>query len=163
MSEVNKDDDPNYKVIEINGVKCEVDLRHAKDIEQYKVGDHVKILIKQYSDQYESYPGVIIGFDMFEQNPAINVMYIQGGFNSDPVGFKTITAKTKDVEITALNDFDIILNRDMVRQAFIKKRNDLESQLRDLSVKEKFLDAQFSKYFSEFIEESTKSEELPEL
>ena len=34
------------RVIEINGIKVEVDLRTAKQINQYKVGDNVKLLIK---------------------------------------------------------------------------------------------------------------------
>lgn len=40
------------KIVEINGIKMEVDMRHAKTIDTYKIGDRVKVLVKQYSDTY---------------------------------------------------------------------------------------------------------------
>jgi len=35
----------NKKIIEVNGVKLEVDLSSAKVIEEYRVGDVIKVLI----------------------------------------------------------------------------------------------------------------------
>lgn len=43
-------------IIEINGVKLEIDLRHAKRIDNLRVGDTVKVLRKRYDDSYESFP-----------------------------------------------------------------------------------------------------------
>ena len=54
------------RIIEVNGVKMEIDLRNAKVVENYKVGDYVKVLIKEYNS-YKSYIGNIIGFDNFEK------------------------------------------------------------------------------------------------
>ncbi|MHC4294732.1 MAG: hypothetical protein ACYSTL_04025, partial [Planctomycetota bacterium] len=61
MSESAEQD--QIRVVEINGVKLEVDLRHAKVIDQFRVGDRVKVLKKKYEKVYESHPGAIIGFD----------------------------------------------------------------------------------------------------
>jgi len=33
----------------------EVDLSQAKVVDQYKIGDNVKVLKKEYSDSYKSY------------------------------------------------------------------------------------------------------------
>lgn len=33
----------NKKIIEVNGIKMEIDLREAKIINNYKVGDSVKL------------------------------------------------------------------------------------------------------------------------
>ena len=51
--------------IEINGVKMDVDMRHAKvrKTESLKVGDRVKLLQKKYGNSYEVNAGVVIGFD----------------------------------------------------------------------------------------------------
>lgn len=37
------------RIIEINGVKLDVDLSQCKVVENYKVGDAVKVLVKEYS------------------------------------------------------------------------------------------------------------------
>ena len=37
------------RIVEIDGVKIEVDLRTAKRVDSYKVGDNVKILEKEKS------------------------------------------------------------------------------------------------------------------
>ena len=42
------------RIIEIDGMKVEVDLRHAKRVDTFKVGDNVKILDKSYEDSHRS-------------------------------------------------------------------------------------------------------------
>ena len=37
------------RIIEVNGVKLEVDMRYARKIEELRVGSRVKVLIKNYS------------------------------------------------------------------------------------------------------------------
>jgi hypothetical protein len=54
------------RVVEINGIKVEVDLRTAKRVDSYSVGTPVKLLKQEYSDTYTTYTGVIIGFDEFK-------------------------------------------------------------------------------------------------
>ena len=44
-------------IIEINGLKLEIDLRSAKRIDSFRVGDNVKILRKDYNS-YKSCYGV---------------------------------------------------------------------------------------------------------
>jgi hypothetical protein len=49
------------RIVEINGVKLELDMRQAKlqSIDTFKVGDSVKVLIKEYGDSYKTHAGVI--------------------------------------------------------------------------------------------------------
>lgn len=61
--------DNQKTIVEINGIKLEVDLRTAKRVEEYKVGDMVKVLKKEYGDSYKSYAGMIVGFDAFVALP----------------------------------------------------------------------------------------------
>jgi len=59
------------QIIEINGVKMQVDLRYAKRIEEIKVGSRVKVLMKKYNEHYEVKHGVVIGFEPFKNLPTI--------------------------------------------------------------------------------------------
>ena len=46
------------RVVEIEGVKVEVDLRTAKKVDTYRVGDAIRVLVKSYSG-WDTHPGVI--------------------------------------------------------------------------------------------------------
>lgn len=70
--------DQNKRVIEINGVKLEVDMRYAKRVDELRVGSKVKVLNKEYSS-YKVYPGVIVGFEEFDNLPTIVVAYLECG------------------------------------------------------------------------------------
>ena len=48
------------KIVEVNGIKLEVSLTTDKRIDEYKIGDNVKILMKRYSGAFDSYPGIIV-------------------------------------------------------------------------------------------------------
>lgn len=96
-------------VIEINGVKMEVDLRTARTVESYKIGDNVKVLKKNYGDSYSSYPGVIVGFDDFKQLPTIVICYITPGHNAG-VEFVFYNAASRDVEICHMAEHDKLVS-----------------------------------------------------
>ena len=72
------------RIIEVNGVKMEIDLRNAKVVENYKVGDYVKVLIKEYNS-YKSYIGNIIVFDNFEKTPTIVIAYLKNEYSSSTI------------------------------------------------------------------------------
>ena len=59
------------RIIEIDGVKIEVDMRTAKRIDTFKVGDNVKVLCKS-GDDFKVRPGVIIDFCNFKEKPTIS-------------------------------------------------------------------------------------------
>ena len=82
-------------VIDINGVKLEVDLRQATTVESYKIGDKVKVLKKQWGDTWTSYAGVIVGFDNFKNAPTIIILFIA----STNLEFVSFNKESKDIEI----------------------------------------------------------------
>jgi hypothetical protein len=94
-------------IIEINGVKMELDLRHARRIDELRVGDRVKVLLKTYSD-YKVHAGTIIGFEPFKNLPTLIVAYIENGYNSADVKFVYFNSSSKDVEIVKAIDDDAI-------------------------------------------------------
>lgn len=132
-------------IIEVQGVKLEVDLRHAKRIDKFKIGDAVKVLVKEYSDQ-RVYPGVIVGFENFKDLPTIVVCYLSK-YNSE-LKFNFFNAQSKDFDITASHDSYIAIEKgDVVEnmdRAIIKK----EEELADLKRKKQYFLKHFDKYFS---------------
>lgn len=98
------------RIIEINGVKMEVDLREAKQIDSYLVGDAVKVLVKGYGDAYSVKHGVITGFANFNQLPTIEIMYIEYGGAS----FVALNADTKGIEIVHSSKEERLFSKDDV-------------------------------------------------
>ena len=91
------------QIIEVNGIKMEVDLRHAKRIDHFKVGDPVKVLASG-SGSSEVFAGVIVGFEAFETLPTIVVAYIDASYYSGGLKIAHINAKSRDkYELVALH------------------------------------------------------------
>lgn len=135
------------KIIEINGVKLEVDLREATAIESYKVGDNVKVLKKQYQDSFRSCPGVIIGFDDFAQLPTILIAYLEVSYSSVKIEMVYLNSETKDIEICRSNENDIFIDQSSVvsqMQAEIEKK---KMEVRELESKMAYFNDKFKMYF----------------
>lgn len=130
--------DENKRIIEIDGIKVEVDLRTAKRIDTYKVGDNVKILDKAYED-YKVKPGIIVDFAEFQELPTIVIAVFEEGTWSGTPSIKFIyyNKKTADkIDIVPASDDEIKLSKDGVIEKFEreiqKKKNeysDLQNQL----------------------------------
>ena len=134
------------RIIEVAGVKLEVDLREAKTIESYKVGDNVKVLIKKYADSYESYPGVIVGFDQFEKLPTIIIAYLTSGYEID-LEFVYLNNQSKDIEITHAQPEEILLRKEDVISKFNEKIDQTKLDLGEIEKKKNY----FIKYFNQYI------------
>ena len=141
--------DENMRIVEIKGVKIQVDLRQCKVIEEYKVGDQIKVLLKKYSDTYESYPGVIVGFDDFPTLPSINIAYLKSDYSGAEVEFLTFNSQTKDVQIAPLNTLDRYFSKTDAIEKLDKKIEKLESEIAELKDKKKYFESTFHKYFEE--------------
>ena len=109
MSKNQKDN--QTRIVEVDGIKMEVDLREAKKIDHYRVGDTVKILIAEYSDSYNNYFGVIVGFTEFQKVPSIDVLYVKDEFGDTDLKIVTINEKTEDIEIAPVGGYDAEFNR----------------------------------------------------
>lgn len=126
------------RIVEIDGVKIEVDLRTAKRIDTFAVGDNVKVLCKDYGD-YKVKPGIITDFANFKEKPTIVVaVFNKGSWSSSPsIKFIYIYEGVEDkYEIVLADDEELRLTKDGVVEKFEreiqKKRNeaqDLQNQL----------------------------------
>lgn len=129
---------------EIGGVKLEVDDRHCKKIETFRVGDPIKILIKNYGDSFTSYYGIIAGFDPFEARPTMQIAYMNQGYMEDPIKFIAVNQDSKDVEIIACSENDLLgIKRDDCLQALDRNIRQKEVALQEAYAKKEFFIKQF--------------------
>jgi hypothetical protein len=134
------------RIVEINGVKLEIDLSQARVVENYKVGDNVKVLVKKYSD-YESYPGIIIGFDNFNNLPSILVAYLETSYNAANIKMLCFNAKTENTEICMANSKEIPFSKDRVLEMMESQIQVKATELNDLQRKKEFFLSEFGAYF----------------
>ena len=135
--------DDHFKVVEINGVKMEVDLRTARVIENYKVGDSVKLLKKRY-DSYEVLPAAIIGFTEFQKLPTIELIALK---RDGDVEFFTFNAETKDTEIAPFNRYEAVFEREEIMDKLTQRVNQAEEALRVARTKREAFQTFFAKVF----------------
>ena len=133
-------------IIEINGIKMEVDLRNAKVIDNYKVGDTVKVLVKSYSG-YTSHVGMIVGFDEFKQLPTIVVAYLNIEYSTSAITFVYINSETKDTEICKINDWDIPYSKQTILDRMNAEIAKKEADVLEANRKKQVFLSMFGKYF----------------
>lgn len=136
-------------VIEINGVKLEVDLRNAKRIDNLKVGDRVKILRKEsgYSE-FKVHHGMLIGFDEFKERPTLVCAYMDTGYNGG-LKFLYYNSESKDCEVIASRDADMIgIEKDSVLRTMDREIATKESELQGLRDKKTYFLAHFNSYWA---------------
>lgn len=136
-------------VIEINGVKLEVDLRQARRIDNLKVGDRVKVLRKEpgYST-FEVHHGMLIGFDEFKELPTLIVAYMKTGYDGG-LKFLFYNAKSVDTEIIASRDSDMIgIEKDQVLRTMDRNISSKEVELQVLKDQKTYFLSNFQAYWA---------------
>jgi hypothetical protein len=147
MSEENK------RIVEIDGVKLEVDLRSAKVIDHYKIGDPVRVL--HPSSQYSKNSikaGVIVGFCEFEKNPAIEILELDENYNG--VGFSLVTivsGEENPIQIAPYDRYSGLVSQSDIVTRFDRKIQEKELELADLKLKKDYFINDFAKAFQQFV------------
>lgn len=137
------------KEIEINGVRLEVDLRTAKKIDVFRIGDNIKILKKGYNGDYEVYSGVVVDFVAFKERPAIVVAYFKQEYDGVRILFETITKDTTGVEIAPCLPHEMKINKNRVIDKFNYEIEKKKHELDEIISKRDYFVKNFSKFFEE--------------
>jgi hypothetical protein len=142
----------NKRIVEIDGVKLEIDLRTAKVVDHYKVGDPVRILHAE--DNYRSgiTPGVIVGFCEFEKNPAIEILELDVGYPG--VSFRTVTiisGRENKIQIAPYDKYEGLISQTDVVTRFDREIQKKELELADLKLKKKYFIDDFAKAFGRIV------------
>ena len=136
--------DENIRVIEVNGVKLEVDMRYAKRIDCFRVGDSVKVLDKR-NGKNEMRSGVITDFADFKDLPTMMVAVFKQGnwFDTPTIEFVPYNADTKDFEVVGVSHEEILVSKNTIVDRFDDEIRKAKDKLNDLIVKRDT----FVKYF----------------
>ena len=126
------------RIIDIQGVQVEADLQSVEEVKSYKVGDSVKVRWKQtYSDNYATYPGVIINVTNFNNLPSIEILYVKSDYAGATIEFLTFNAKTEGVEITPVSEYESLFDRLDIQTKLDRVITLKEEELRILKAKKK--------------------------
>lgn len=137
-------------IIEINGIKLEVDLRTAKRIDQLSIGSRVKCLVKGYGNEFSTCAGVIVGFEPFPTKPSVIVAYLTTDYSTASLVFKTFNADTKDFEVVAdLDNNALEVDRATVLQKFDREIAKMQIELEEVQARKDFFIKHFGRYFAD--------------
>ncbi len=138
-------------IVEINGVKMEVDLRHATIVhENLHVGSKVKVLAKSDYSGPQVWPGVIVGFEPFPSLPTIIVAYMDTSY-SGGLKFAHINSKSADKwELVPSVDDELPLAKGDVLSRFDLDIEKKQAELGELNAKRAFFLRHFNAYFAQF-------------
>ena len=134
-------------IIEVNGVKLEVDMRYAKRVEELRVGDKVKILTKTYSD-WEVNPGVIVGFEPFKNRPTIIAAYADSRWSTDvKIKFVHYNTSSKDIEIVRADDDDLDFDREQILANFDRTIETKRREIAEIEEHKRYFVTNFKQYW----------------
>jgi hypothetical protein len=137
----------NKRIIEINGVKLEVDLTTARVVDNFRIGDKVKVLKKAdtYSDS-KVFPGVIIGFEEFQTLPTIVIAYLDISYSKAEIKFLYFNSESKTEVVKATADY-VQFNKEDVISMMDKEIVAKERELIDLNHKKEYFLNNFNRHF----------------
>lgn len=139
-------------IIEINGVKLEVDLRKARVVhDNIKIGSRVKLLEKSAYDGPEVYAGVVVAFEPFESLPTIVIAYIKNAYGeSNFVHFAYINTSDKSKEkweMVPSQDDDMPIARENIMSGFAREIQKHEQEIIGLNARRDYFTRNFGAYF----------------
>lgn len=137
-------------IIEVNGVKMEVDLRHAKVVHQnIRVGSKVKLLEKGPYNGPQVHPGVVVGFEPFTDLPTIIVAYVKIGYSESGLLFAYVNAKSSDKwDMVPSVDDEMPIDQADVLGHFDREANKKRAELADIEAKRDYFLRHFNAYFA---------------
>lgn len=142
------------KIIDINGVKFEVDARTAtvRQLQTIRIGAKVKVL----KDDQVKY-GTVIGFEPFPENPVVVICYIDSQYYSSSPEFKFLyySAKSKEQVVISSEDDDAAIERDDVVMKIEKEIAKKQTEIQDLEDKKRYFLSKFKAYWESFKIEET--------
>ena len=126
------------QVFNIQGFQIETDSQSAEEVTRYKVGDPIKVRWKKaYSDDYDTYPGVIINFTNFDNIPTLEILYVRSDYSGASIEFLTFNSKTTGVEIAPISEYEFLFDRLDIQDKLDRAINLKEEELRILKAKRK--------------------------
>jgi hypothetical protein len=141
-------------IIEVNGVKLEVDMRYARRIDEIHIGDRVKVLKKAgYGDDHKVFPGIIVGFEPFQKLPTIVVAYVDVEWSKAEIKFLHFNSKC-EAEVIHAADEDFHVDRDVILQRFDREIAAKQREIETIEEQRNYFQTNF-RAFWERVEKAT--------
>lgn len=140
----------NLQIIEVNGIKMEVDLRHAKRIDHFKMGDPVKLLVNDGHTNSTVHAGVVVGFEAFTSLPTILVAYIDTSYFGAGLKVAYVNERSRDkYELVACQDNTVMsLDRGSILHRMDAEIDKKDAELRELQQRKIYFEEMFGVYFN---------------
>lgn len=142
----------NTTIVEINGIKMEVDLRTARRVDEFRVGDRVKVLVKEYSST-DIYHGVLVGFEQFQSLPTVVVAYVTNSYHPEIklayLNSKTMSGDDKKFEIVPDSDETLPFSKADVLRNFDRQIESKINDINDILLKKSYFIRRFGQMFGE--------------
>ncbi len=136
------------QLIEVNGIKLEVDMRYAKRVDTFRVGDPVKLLVKDGYSGLKVCAGIVAGFEPFQSNPTIIIAYIADDYSSAELKFAYINESSKEkYELVSSMDNELPIEKAWVIEKMESAITKAEEQVRDLKAKKRLFLEKFGRHF----------------
>ena len=143
------------RIVEIDGVKIEVDLRTAKRIDTFRVGDNVKVLCKEY-DGFKIKPGIITDFANFKEKPTIVVAVLEESYSGVSIKFVHIyEGMEEQYEIVYATEDEVKLSQEGVVEKFEREIAKKKHEMEELQFKLDFFKRHFMKSKEEVLDAGT--------
>lgn len=141
-------------LIEVNGVKMEVDMRYARRIDELHIGDRVKVLKKHgYGNEFAVFPGIIVGFEPFQKLPTIVVAYVEDSYSKAEIKFLHFNEKC-EAEIVHAADEDFHVDRDSIIARFNRDIAAKQREIETIEEQRRYFETNFRAFWQAIKQES---------
>ncbi|MDD4565520.1 MAG: hypothetical protein PHE79_08640 [Eubacteriales bacterium] len=137
------DTNETKRIIEINGIKLEVDLSTARRIDEFKVGDNIKVL----QDAKNVHAGVIVDFVNFKELPTIQIAVFKQDYWGTKIDFINFNSLTDGIEIMPCSEHELKLEKCRVVDKFNVEIEKKQAEVDELTAKRDWFVKHFAKYF----------------
>lgn len=116
-----------------------------------KIGDPVRVMIKpEYSNDAKVHTGVIVGFEPFEESPAVIIAYIEESYSKAEMKTLYYTKASKGVEvIAAAPGIGLATEREKVLEFFESERKKKLLELDTLAAQRDYFEKHFGRLFEQ--------------
>ena len=133
------------RIIEIDGMKVEIDMETARRIDTFHIGDNVRVLDKT-SANIVVRCGIITAFNAFKDDPCITVAVFKDGDYWSPPSIDFIyihSGMDEKYEIVLASDDEIRVSGEGVVERFDSVIWKKQKELDDLKAKKEYFETYF--------------------
>ncbi|MFT8491517.1 hypothetical protein [Liquorilactobacillus satsumensis] len=136
------------KTIDLNGKKFVIEEQKVTKVNEFKIGDTVRILDKHY-DPATINSGVIIEFLDFQDLPTIRVAVFTDSWGNTSLEYKNINDKSDNLEILPASPDELKIDMDIINGSLDSDIAKKQREVEELKHKKMF----FNKFFGNGLKE----------